>query len=126
MAAPVSSVPVFNALTGLLPCEGAKAMPFVCDFSVTTEYDFDFTLQKNQGQFSTVQGIYVDNSLNASPLQIEVGGTLQNIVVKKQTAGYYTLLTTGNPTLRLISAGGVVVKVVFINFYVPPTVWDTQ
>lgn len=119
----VSSLPVFNALTGLLPCEGAKAMPYVADFSATTEYDFDFTQQVQNKQFTTVQGLYVDNSANASSVVITVGGTNQTITVKANTCGYYTLLSTGNPSFKITSAGGVSVPLVFLNFYVPPTVW---
>lgn len=124
MAASVTQLPVLNALTGSLPCEGAKALPYTMDFSATNEYDFDFTAQYQQGQFTTVQGCFIDNSLNAATLIITIDGTNQTIVVPKNSCGYYVFLTTTPPKLKITSTGNVSVYVAFINFYVPPTVWS--
>lgn len=122
----LGQLPIFNALTGLLPCEGARALPYVADFSINTEYDFDFTLQFNQKQFTAIQGLYIDNSKNAQSVTVTcLGGTEQTIVAPPNSCGYYTLLSTSPPKFSVASSGAVSVFLAFLNFYVPPTVWKT-
>lgn len=119
------TLPIFNALTGLLPCEGPRALPFDADFSATTEWDFDFTQQWNNKDFTTIQCAYIDNSANAVSATLIVNGTGQTIVAPPNSCGYYTLLATQPPKFALQSTSGGLVHIDFMNFYVPPTVWKT-
>lgn len=123
MPVAIGQLPVFNALTGSLPCEGAKCLPYQADFSAANEYDFDLTAQWQSQQFSTLQGFYIDNSANSSTVTITCGTTNQTIVVPPQSCGYYTMLMTTPPKFSAVSAGAVVVYIALMNFYVPPTVW---
>ncbi len=121
----VSTVGIQNAMNGALPCEGPKVLPYTADFNASTTYDFDFTQQFNQGAFTTLQGLFCDNSANGSPVVVTVDGTGQTFVIKKNTCGFYILLMPeGGPKLRLVSAGAVSVYFGFLNYYVPPIQWE--
>lgn len=121
----VSTISPQNALDGLIPCEGPKALPYLMDFSAAAEYDFDFTQQWQQQTFSTIQCCYIDNSLNASPVTVTVNGTGQTITCPANSQGFFTLLTVPPPQFAVVSAGSVVVQIIWLNFYIPPTVWST-
>lgn len=122
--AQVSFIAPQNALNGVLPCEGPKALPYTMDFSLADEYDFDFTQQYQQNVFTSVQCAYVDNSLNGQNTTIIVNGTGQQISVPANSQGYFTLLAVPAPKFAVASAGaGVLVQIIFLNFYIPPTVW---
>lgn len=119
----VNSLPVLNALTGSLPCEGAKALPYVMDFSLAGEYDFDLTQQQQQGQFTTLQGFFIDNSANSDTVTITCNVTDQPIIVPPNSQGYYSMLMTTPPKFTAVSSGAVQVYIALMNFYIPPTVW---
>lgn len=121
----IGSLPVFNALTGLLPCEGAKGLSYSADFSAAQEYDFDFTIQYQNKVFTAIQCVWIDNADSASVAILIVNGSGQRIVAPANSQGYYTLLATSPPKFQFLSAGGVIVPIDFLNFYVPPTVWKT-
>lgn len=120
---PVTMLAVQNALNGLIPCEGPKALCYAADFSVATEYDFDLTQQFQQNIFTMLQCIFIDNSDNSSVVEVTVNGTGQTFQAPANSCGFYTLLMTSPPKLVLASQGGVVVNVQLLNFYIPPTVW---
>lgn len=119
----VSFIAPQNALNGLTPCEGPKALNYIMDFTAAAEYDFDLSQQWQQGAFTTVQCAYIDNGLNTSPCFITVNGTGQTITVPPNTCGFYTLLMVDPPKLSIASAGQFQIYVALLNFYVPPTVW---
>lgn len=115
-----------NVMNGTVPCEGPKSFSFELDFTVATEYDFDFTNEYQRQQFTTLQCAYVDNSQNTSPLTITMNGTSQTIVCPKNACGFFPLLATMPPRGKVETAGAVArVYVGFLNYYIPPTVWST-
>jgi hypothetical protein len=109
--------------THLPPCEGYRAAPFLLDFNVGADYLIDFTQPQQNKQFTTIQTVYVDNSLNTSDLVIAVEGTQQRQVVPKNTCGYFVLVAPTPTKVRLSSSGAFVIPVQFLNYYIPPTVW---
>lgn len=119
----VNNLSIQNALNGSLPCEGAKVLPYNADFAAAATYDFDLTQQWQQKSFSTVQGFYINNSANLSPVTVTVNGTGQTIVVPASKSGFFIMLMPSPPKLSINSAGGVTVYIAFLNFYVPPIVW---
>ncbi len=121
----VGEIGIQNAMNGALPCEGPKVLPYAADFNASTTYDFDLTQQFNQKAFTTLQGLFCDNSANGSPVTVTVNGTGQTFTIKKNTCGFYILLMPDSgPKFSLASAGAVSVYFAFLNYYVPPEVWD--
>jgi hypothetical protein len=119
----VSNLGILPAMNGIVPCEGAKCIPFTADFSAAAEYDFNFTPLQQQGQISTIQCVYVDNTGNGSNLVLTVGGTQQTITVPKNSAGFFTIIAPQYTTVKATTAGMVAVYLAFLNFYIPPIVW---
>ena len=120
----IGTLGIQNVLTGGMPCEGAKVLPYVMDFSAASQYDFDLTGQYQGNQFTTLQCAYIDNSANGSSLTISMNVTNQTIVVPKNSCGYFTLVMPAPPKLSVTTAGLVKVYMALMNFYIPPTVWS--
>lgn len=124
MATP--SVNISSALNnGVAPCEGSKCVPFSCDFNTASQFDFDFTAAQQNGQISSIQTVYVDNSANGNSLTLSIDGTQQTIVVPPNSCGYFLLLAPMATVVHATTTGLVKVYFGFLNFYVPPTVWST-
>lgn len=120
----VGTLPVENALMGSLPCEGARVLAFIADFSLATEYDFDLSSQFNNGIFTTLQTAYIDNSLSGQPTSIFIPAVQQTLTCPPNSQGYFSLLMTNPPNFQFSSSGGVNVGIQLMNFYIPPTVWS--
>lgn len=116
-----ASFPVVN---GAIPCEGTKAFPVVLDFTAANAYLIDFTQQYAQKQFTTVQTVFIDNSENASDFDLICTTTGQTITAPPFSQGYYALLQPSPPKFQAQSAGNLVMEIIFLNFYIPPTVWE--
>ena len=109
---------------GCPPKEGYESETVDLDFSVANSIDVDLSVQQGKGNFSAVQTVYVNNSQNASPVNITMTQTNQVIVAPPQSCGYYNLLQPTPPRLNFTSAGGVLVRVQCMNFYLPGVVWS--
>jgi len=114
----------FVTTNGELPCEGTKALPFNLDFTVANAYLIDLTQQYNQKQFTSIQCVYVDNSLNPSPLQIIAGTTNQVTTCPPFSQGFFELLLPTPPKLMVQTVGVLIVNIQLLNFYIPPEVWS--
>lgn len=119
-----SPLGILPALNGTVPCEGPKCIPFTADFSANAEYDFNFTPLQQAGQISTIQCVYIDNTLNPDNLIFTVDGTNQRVQIPPNTGGFYTILAPAFTTVRATTAGMVKVYFAFLNFYIPPIVWS--
>ena len=109
--------------TGTVPCDGGKVIPFILDFSVGNQYDLDFTQVIQSGQIDNIQAMYIDNSLNTSPVLVFINGTQQTLTFATKTLAYMPLLTPTQPKLSVSSAGAFKIYASFFNFYIPPQVW---
>lgn len=114
----------FKLPNGEMPCEGTKAFPVVLDFTAANAYLVDFTQQYQQKQFTTVQCVFIDNSENSDDLDVICQTTKAVITAPPFSQGFYTLLQPSPPVFQVQSNGNLVVEIVFLNFYVPPTVWE--
>lgn len=114
---------ILPALNGIVPCEGAKCIPFIGDFSAAASYDFNFTQVQQSKQISTIQCVYVDNTANASNLTISIDTTNQTIVVPANSAGFFTIIAPQFTVAHATTAGVVKVYFAFLNYYIPPIVW---
>jgi len=123
MVAVAASNGSYLTSNGALPCEGTKAYPFLLDFTQSNAYKIDLTQQWQQKQFVTLQTAWIDNSDNDSPLELICSTTSQRIVANPRTQGFYVLLQPTPPVLQVQSDGALVVEIILLNFYIPPTVW---
>ncbi len=112
-----------SASMGELPCEGGFTINQKIDFSINASQDIDFSqIQSIGSHWASTQTIYVDNSANGSTITITINGTLQTLVIPKNSCGYYPVLCNNPPKMNFNSAGGVV-NVNFVNFFIAPIVW---
>jgi hypothetical protein len=98
----------------------------VLDFTTTNAYLVDFTQQYTQKQFTTLQCVYIDNSQNLDELSVIVNGTNQTITAPPQSQGFYEVLATSSPKFNIETNGNLIVQVIFLNFYIPPTVYQIE
>jgi len=123
IANPGGNIP---ALNGSLPCEGTKVFPFVLDFTGgKNAYLIDLTQQAQQKQFTTLQTIYIDNSLNTAALSVICSVTNQVITCPALSQGYFPILQPMPPQFQVQTTGNLVVTIQLLNFYIPPAVWST-
>jgi hypothetical protein len=112
--------PVFNAL---VPKEGPKIIPMSFDFSAAAGYAVNLLSQYQKKVISGVQCIYIDNSLNSSPVTLTFGTSNQKIICPPLTQGYFPVLMPNAPSMTIASAGGVVVPIDLINVPIQSQVW---
>jgi hypothetical protein len=121
------------AITGnqMLPGEGPKALPINFDFSLSGangSFDVDLTQLEQQGKIAMVQTVFVDMSIGppANPLVITVGGTLQRIVCKPSTQGYYQILCPNPSKINFSCADAAAfIPTQLVNIPLPGVVWPT-
>lgn len=120
---PVPNLGVYPMQNGLTPCEAPKAIPANLNFASNASYLMDLTPLFNNKQFTTLQTIYVDNTLNTSTLTVTINGTNQTILIPAGRGGYFPVLATTPPKVTFASAGAFTVFVALLNFYLPGQVW---
>lgn len=120
-----SGITVNETANQCAPREGPKAVAVPLDFTAVASIDLDYSMLQ-EGNFSQLQGFYVDNSASAVPLTINILSTRQSITVKGHTQGYYTALSQNPIRLNFQSAGGVRLGVWMLNFPVAVAQWATQ
>lgn len=109
-----------------VPQEGPKAIPVLLDFTQANNYDLDLQLIGQQGRISMVQTLFVDMSASDIAMTVSVNGSLQQIVCKGRTQGYYQVLCPTPVKLSFSCAGGPAgVKVYLVNVAIPGAVWPT-
>jgi len=114
--------PVYN---GNVPCNGAYDLAIPLDFGAATTYEIDVTTLQQQGFIEGIQTVYVDNSLNGSPLIITCSVTSQKIQVPSLAQGFFPLLQPTPAKITVNTAGGAPANQIIhiLNFYLPPAVW---
>ena len=114
----------FNAL---IPAEGPRVVPFEIPFDTGPgPYWIDLTLSMQQKRITAVQSVWVDNSLNSAPVQIQAQGIGQTIIVPPNAQGYVPILAPQTaPKFTISSSGNVNVPLIFLNVPVPSAVWNT-
>lgn len=124
---PTQSIQYFNIdiFNGRFPPDGPRVVPIPLDFSLQQTYNVDLTLVQAQKQISLIQGAYIDNSLNASPLQIVALGTGQNISFPGKAGGSVPIFQTNPPKFTITCTGGQRATVFFTNVPLPACVWPS-
>ena len=116
---------VFDTYNFEVPCEGAKVIPLLLDFSANAEYDVDLSMFEQQAQISMLQGIFIDNSASTTAMlvTIDANGLNQAVVANPNTQGYYSVLAPNPTRLSFVSSSGIVQRVHLYNVPIAGTVW---
>ena len=112
-----------------IPKLGPATIPLpVLDFSVNTSYIVDLTSQINQGKIEYIQGLYVDNSLNANVLTITNLTTQQVVKFPPLAEGYIPFLAQNPPRFKVATAaaGSLLVTIYAYNVPIGPIIWITN
>ena len=113
----------FPVVNGALPCEGTKAFPFKLDFSATNAWLIDLTPQWQQKQFTTLQCVWMDNSLGDENLEIICDVTEQSIICPPRSQGFFELLQPVPPKFMVQTNDTITKQIILLNFYIPPQTW---
>lgn len=121
-----SGLPVAQPSTvwiGCIPKEGLKVLPLDFDFTAATDIDVNLFTEQGQAYISQLQALYVDNSANGAVFEISCNVVRQHIVIPANKCAYMPLLQPNPPKVHLRTTGGVIVRVHFMNFFMPPLVF---
>lgn len=112
-----------------IPPEGPQAIPIVLDFTATRqELEANLVITQQQHKISYIQSIYVDNSINAEPLEIFIPSTQHLVTVPPYHQGFIALLCSNPPSIIFASAVAAPINVVvqLLNFPVSNIIWNTD
>lgn len=111
--------PTFN---GAIPAEGPMAFQTIIKY-LGEKQEVDLSNLLTTGRVSGIQTIYVDLNNFDYDVHIYIEGSAQTITAKKNTQGYYPILST-NLLKYIISADGLGdFNIQFINFPIALGVW---
>lgn len=104
--------------------EGMITIPTLCDFSLDTIFDIDFSPLQSSGLISSIQSFYINNLSNTSAVKLVTNIINQEIDVPFGAQGYCPiLLLANNPKVVVSCSNPVQVLIHFNNFYMPPYFW---
>lgn len=86
--------------------------------------NLDFKPLVNQHKVSSIQGVYIDNSLGTATFTLLVVATLQLISIPAGYQGIMPLYMTADNVVQLTGNG--TVPVIFNNFPTPAAVWKAS
>jgi hypothetical protein len=121
----LSQLAFYSVQSLQVPPEGPLAIPILLDFSVANEYDLNLQNLESRGFISGIQGVFIDNSLNAASFTLQFNGTNQSIKVAPNRQGYFAVLCPNPSSLSFKTTGGVIVNVDLLNFPVVTHDWPT-
>lgn len=116
----VVNVNVYNAYVP----KNARAVPVPFDFTVETEWLFDYERMRQRDFLSFCQTIYIDNADNSVPCEIVIHQTRQRIIAPPNSQGYYVVAMNAIKFV-ITSQGGGNVGVLLFNVPIPGQVWRT-
>lgn len=118
----------FGAYNMVLPPEGCKVFSFKLDFTAGNTQQLDFTLAVQQGFITQIQGLFVDNSLNANPLFITTDQIGQVIEFPPFSQGYMPVFVSDSVKLKFVTVQAVAlfVPVQVTNVPVQPQIWSVS
>lgn len=112
----------------LIPKGGPACIEARLDFSNQAEILIDGEEVVSRGQIEYLQGVYIDNAQNASPLSLTMGTTGQRITCPPNSQGYFAILVPNPPRIlaETIQGANQIFKVHFYNVPIQSLVWATQ
>lgn len=118
---------VFPTRNGYAPSEGPKVLLQILPLASVQSFEFDLYQEQALGEIAFIQGVFVDNSLNAAPLVLLVHYTQQQLVIPPYSQGTFPVLA-GEQGIRFtaISTGEIDVAIHLLNVPTPWNVWSVQ
>lgn len=109
-----------------IPKEGAKAITFLLDFTLSDSYALDTELFQQRGFIGSIQTCYIDMGDSDVAMSVVFNTSNQRIIAKGRTQGFYCVLAPSPFKLVFTSKGGAQnVRVFFLNVPIPGMVWPT-
>ena len=109
------------------PKEGNRTIPALIDWTVASSQVVDLQSQKDQGIFSSLQGVWVDNRGNTNPVLLSLQNSQQVISCPANGQGFFQVISTGSPKVTISSAATTgSTFILFFNFPVVNEVWDAS
>lgn len=105
----------FKTASASYPSQGNREIPITLDFTATGTLSDDLTPEMHQSEIETIQTVYIDNSLNPSPLTITPLDTQATITAQAFSQGIYPIISRGQFRYKATTAQGIKVQVVFSN-----------
>ncbi len=125
---PVSDLAFRGKIKSVNPQFGRALCGVDLNYTSPATYLIDFTLLQQAMVFDLPRCMFVDNTVNPSPIDVYLEQTGQYFPVPPYSAGYFPIASMENARVRMISAGGVagndVCYVAFYNYDIPPIVWN--
>lgn len=121
-----SLLPAYQTPLMRLPNEGSKGLENKIVFPASGIVERDFFAEFADQQISFIQSVYIDNSKNSAPFEINFRGTDagQTIVVQAYHQGVYPVSSpTGALYYRALGVAGTTVPVIFFNCAMPYAEW---
>lgn len=115
-------LPTFN---GKVPNDGPRTIPVTADFSVSSVWTLDLSLQTKLKIVGFLQCVFIDNKDSDAPLYIRTSGIRQTVCIPGRSQAYVPLLLSDSPTVELESASGAPMIMHFLNVPMPLHVWST-
>lgn len=113
----------FSVNGQMVPPEGSRAVPLTLDFTNVVTYILDLQNFIARNLISMVQAVFVDNSNNASPLEITMQNSGQTIIIPSGSQAYMSVLCPNPAYFNFSTQGGVIVNVTLLNYPVTNCVW---
>lgn len=119
-----ASIPVYNAQ---VPPEGPFCVILTLDFSANASYSLDLEQVTAQGGIiSMVQSVFLDTTGLTGNLNVLIGGTVQTLIVKQNTQGYYPAVSPNPPRFVFSNSGGTgIARIILLNVPIAPGQWAT-
>jgi hypothetical protein len=117
----------FGVSNVIIPKGGPKVVGAQLDFTVNSQIEIDGLSVVQNGRIEFIQGMFIDNSDNPSPLTFIMQGTFQRIVAPAHSQGYYSILLPNPPQMvaNTTPAAGLVISIIFYNVPIQSQVWKT-
>lgn len=111
---------------GLAPVKGPRVIPVQLDFTLNASYEVEMTALQELDKAEFIQGVYADNSVNASPLIFFNRENGFTATIPPFSQGWVPLPLSNPPHIKVSTAASLVINVLFSTFPVPAAVWNSN
>lgn len=124
MAVNPNTTTILGSYNAMVPAEGPKVVPVIAQLQANQAVTIDLSQLQQQGKISFIQGLMVDNSLNAQPVTVTSQAFNQKILVPAGAQAVLPIFVINPPVFIAASTGGVNVPLFFFNIPLPAQVWN--
>jgi hypothetical protein len=121
-------LPSFQSALLAPPSQGSMILPYLLDFTNAAKLNVDITEEILSQKIDFIQSVFIDNSLNASPLNLKFidGASTQGYLVTAQpySQGWYPVaVPVGKLAFVANTAQGIAVAIKLANIPMPYLTW---